>query len=49
MKKAYSTPKMSTYGSVETLTQQVKSLGKDDGVILVVPGLTPQGGVGIGS
>ena len=49
MKKAYSTPKLSVYGSVETLTKQVKGLGGDDGVVLVIPGLTPDGGVPIGS
>ena len=49
MKKVYSTPKLNVHGSVETLTQQVKSLGTDDGVILVIPGLTPSNGVAIGS
>ena len=49
MKKLYSTPQLKVHGSVETLTQQVKSIGKDDGVILVIPGLTPSNGVAIGS
>ena len=48
MKKAYSTPTLSIHGSVEMLTQQVKGLGSDDGVILVIPGLTPDSGVSIG-
>ncbi|MEM6614635.1 MAG: lasso peptide [Cyanobacteria bacterium P01_C01_bin.72] len=49
MKKSYITPKLSVHGSVESMTQQVKTLGKDDGVILVIPGLTPADGVAIGS
>ena len=49
MKKAYSTPKLSVHGSIELLTQQVKGLGTDDGVTLVVEGLTPPEGVPIGS
>ena len=49
MKKAYSTPKLSVHGSIELLTQQVKGLGADDGVTLVIEGLTPPEGVPIGS
>lgn len=49
MKKTYNTPKLSVHGSVESLTQQVKGLGSDDGVTLVIPGLTPPDGVPIGS
>jgi hypothetical protein len=49
MKKAYSTPELNVHGSIEELTQVTKYLGKDDGVILVIPGLTPDGGVPIGS
>ena len=49
MKKAYSTPKLSIHGSIELLTQQVKGLGADDGVTLVIEGLTPPEGVPIGS
>lgn len=49
MKKLYSTPQLNVHGSVETLTQQVKTLGSDDGVILVIPGLTPDDGTAIGS
>lgn len=48
MNKIYSTPKLSIHGSVETLTTQVKTLGTDDGVILIIPGLTPDGGAAIG-
>ena len=47
MKKTYNTPKLSVHGSVEQLTQ--KTLGEDDGTILTIPGLTPDGGVPIGS
>ena len=49
MKKAYNTPKLSVHGSVESMTQTVKGLGADDGVTLVIPGLTPDSGVPIGS
>ena len=49
MKKAYSAPKLSVHGSIELLTQQVKGLGSDDGVTLVIEGLTPPSGVPIGS
>ena len=45
MKKTYTAPKLNVHGSIETLTQQVKTLGKDDGVILVIDGLTPPDGV----
>ena len=48
MKKAYSKPKLSVHGSIELLTQQVKGLGKDDGVTLIITGLTPPSGVPIG-
>ena len=48
MKKAYNAPKLSVHGSIELLTQQVKGLGADDGVTLVIEGLTPPGGVAIG-
>ncbi|MEL6581046.1 MAG: lasso peptide [Cyanobacteria bacterium J06621_12] len=49
MKKTYKAPKLNVHGSIESMTQQVKTLGKDDGVILVIPGLTPADGVAIGS
>ena len=49
MKKTYSKPEVSVYGSVEMLTQQVKGLGSDDGVTLVISGLTPPDGVPIGA
>jgi len=49
MKKAYNAPALTVHGSVSALTQQVKGLGSDDGVILVIPGLTPPDGVSIGS
>ncbi|MEL6910015.1 MAG: lasso peptide [Cyanobacteria bacterium J06631_6] len=48
MKKSYSVPQLTRHGAVADLTQQTKTLGKDDGVILVIPGITPDGGVGIG-
>ena len=48
MKKSYNTPKLSVHGSIEMLTQQVKGLGSDDGVTLVIQGLTPPSGVPIG-
>ena len=47
MKKTYNTPKLSIHGSVAQLTE--KTTGKDDGVILTIPGLTVPGGVAIGS
>ena len=49
MKKTYNTPKLSVHGSIEELTQQTKTVGLDDGVTLSIPGLTPEGGVPIGS
>ena len=49
MKKTYNAPKLTVHGSVEVLTQQTKGLGSDDGVNLVIDGLTPPGGVPIGS
>ena len=49
MKKTYNTPKLSVHGSIEELTQQTKGLGSQDGVTLVIEGLTPEGGVPIGS
>ena len=48
MKKVYSAPQLSVHGSIEMLTQQVKGLGADDGVTLVISGLTPPDGVPIG-
>ncbi len=47
MKKTYNTPKLNVHGSVEQLTQ--KTIGKNDGTILTIPGLTPPGGAPIGS
>lgn len=49
MKKAYNAPELTVHGSVSVLTQQTKGLGSDDGVTLVIPGLTPPDGVPIGS
>lgn len=49
MKKTYNAPKLSVHGSLEGLTQQRKTVGSDDGVILTIPGLTPPDGVAIGS
>ncbi|MEL6581829.1 MAG: lasso peptide [Cyanobacteria bacterium J06621_12] len=49
MKKTYSRPQLTVHGSVDVLTQQTKGLGSDDGVTLVIDGLTPPGGVPIGS
>ncbi|MEO1691384.1 MAG: lasso peptide [Cyanobacteria bacterium J06631_6] len=49
MKKTYSKPQLTVHGSVDVLTQQTKGLGSDDGVTLVIDGLTPPGGVPIGS
>ena len=48
MKKAWATPTLEVHGTVEQITQQNKTIGSDDGVILIVPGLTPPGGVAIG-
>ena len=48
MKKTYNAPKLTVHGSVEVLTQQVKTTGNEDGVTLNIPGLTPEGGVPIG-
>ena len=49
MKKSYNPPKLSVYGSIEGLTQQRKTVGSDDGVILTIPNVTPPDGVPIGS
>ena len=49
MKKAYNAPKLTVHGSVNTITQQTKTTGRDDGVILIVDNLTPAEGVSIGS
>ncbi|MEL7417002.1 MAG: lasso peptide [Cyanobacteria bacterium J06555_3] len=49
MKKTYSKPQLTVHGSVDVLTQQTKGLGSDDGVTLVIDGLTPPSGVPIGS
>lgn len=49
MKKTWNTPELQCHGAVENLTQQTKTIGTDDGVILIVPGLTPPDGVAIGS
>lgn len=49
MKKTWNTPAITVYGGVENLTQQAKTIGKDDGVVLIIDGLTPPDGVAIGS
>lgn len=49
MKKTYIKPKLSVHGSIEELTQQSKTIGSNDGVTLSIPGVTPEGGVPIGS
>ena len=49
MKKTYNAPKLTVHGAVTEMTQQTKGLGSDDGVTLVIPGLTPPDGVPIGS
>lgn len=49
MKRTYNAPKLSIHGSVAQLTEQNKTVGNDDGVILTIPGITPDGGVPIGS
>jgi hypothetical protein len=49
MKKTWNKPSLTTYGEVENLTQRTKTLGKNDGVLLDIPGLTPPGGTPIGS
>ena len=49
MKKTWMTPNLKAHGAVEALTQQTKTIGADDGVTLVIPGLTPPDGVAIGS
>jgi hypothetical protein len=51
MKKNWNTPKLTTYGNVEELTlgRRTKTVGKDDGTDLVVPGLAPTAGTPIGS
>jgi hypothetical protein len=37
MKKSYNSPKLSVHGSIEVLTEQRKTFGKEDGVVLVIP------------
>lgn len=49
MKKTWNKPELTVHGQVETLTQQTKTIGNDDGVTLSIPGLTPEGGTPIGS
>lgn len=49
MKKTWNKPEITVHGQVETLTQQTKTTGSEDGVTLSIPGLTPPGGVPIGS
>ncbi|MBE9065712.1 hypothetical protein IQ260_03495 [Leptolyngbya cf. ectocarpi LEGE 11479] len=48
MQKTWTTPNLQEHGAVEALTQQTKTIGFKDGVILVIPGLTPPEGVPIG-
>lgn len=49
--KPWIKPEIKSYGSVEAITEEgnIKTIGKDDGFILVIPGLTPPEGVPIGS
>ena len=49
MKKSYKAPKVIVHGSVNTITQQTKTTGRDDGVTLIIDNLTPAEGVSIGS
>jgi hypothetical protein len=45
MKKSYNSPELSVHGSIEMLT--AKTFGKDDGVVLTIPGVP--GNIPIGS
>ncbi|MEM9806549.1 MAG: hypothetical protein AAF959_14835 [Cyanobacteria bacterium P01_D01_bin.56] len=45
MKKTWTTPTLKEHGAVEAVTQQTKGLGFGDGIILVIPGLTPPEGI----
>lgn len=47
--KTWKKPQLTVHGAIENLTQQTKTIGSDDGIILIVPGLTPPDGVSIGS
>ncbi|MDJ0797074.1 MAG: lasso peptide [Calothrix sp. MO_167.B12] len=47
MKKTWNAPKLTAYGAVNNLTQQVKTFGRQDGIFLAIPGL--QSPVPIGS
>ena len=50
MKKLYSTPELTTHGSIEELTQQtIKRFGSDDGILLNIPTPTGSTNVPIGS
>ncbi len=51
MKKTWVKPKLTIEGNVAELTQQhaTKTIGGDDGYVLIIPGLTPAGGVPIGN
>ncbi len=49
MKKTWNKPSLTVYGAVENLTQLDKTIGSDDGVNLIIDGLTPPDGVPIGS
>ena len=39
MKKTWNTPKLTVYGSVKNLTQQIKRFGAKDGIFLAIPGV----------
>ena len=48
-KKAWTTPKLTTHGTVESITQVTKTLGFSDGVIFDIDGQSgPTPGVPIG-
>ena len=40
--KRYSAPKMVRKGAIEELTQQTKSFGVGDGIILIIPNIDVQ-------
>ncbi|MEO0537620.1 MAG: hypothetical protein AAF215_27630 [Cyanobacteria bacterium P01_A01_bin.123] len=39
MKKTWITPELKNHGAAENLTQQQKTFGSDDGIVLIIPGV----------
>ncbi|NET04897.1 MAG: hypothetical protein F6K16_09215 [Symploca sp. SIO2B6] len=39
MKKTWNTPEITVYGAVENLTERIKTFGRQDGILLAIPGV----------